>query len=88
MEASRILKRRQNSGHGTSRKKLAIAFIAGMLITVALAQTPVAADMFSPGLNHEPVVPAMPDTTDTTNSAKPRISELVHILTGEVVPTC
>ena len=74
--------------------QMAVAFIAGMVITIALAQTPFAADIFSPGPSHETIVPALPDTPDhtkpsaspdTTNSVKFQISELVYTSGAEVV---
>ena len=56
---------------GISRLWMTVAFIAGMAITAVLAQTPVAADIFSPQPIHEPVVPTLPDDLDSlkpTNS--------------------
>ena len=89
-----ILKGSQHSKRGTGRMQMAIAFFAGMVITIALAQTPVAADIFSPKASQETIVPALPDTPnhtkpsdrhDTTNPEKPRICELVYTFGVEVV---
>ena len=92
-----IVKRRQNSERSNSRMQMAIAFIAGIVITAAMAQTPVAADIFSPKLSHDSVVPALPDapdplkpsvSPDTANPSKPCLSELVYTLSARVVSPC
>lgn len=72
--------------------QMAIAFIAGMIVTVALAQTPVAPDIFAPQSSHEPIVPAPPDIRDflkpggspDTTPAKYPVSELVFTFTKAV----
>jgi cellulase/cellobiase CelA1 len=92
-----IVKRMQNSESGTSRMRMAVAFIAGMVITVALAQTPVVADIFSSRLTHESVVPTLPDTSDslkpsgspdTSNPVKPCMNELVYAMVEEAASPC
>jgi hypothetical protein len=74
--------------------QMAISFIAGIVITIALAQMPFAAEIFSPGSSHETIVPALPDTPDhtkpsaspdTTKPVKFRIRELVYTSGAEVV---
>ena len=78
-----IIKRMQNSELGNSRMQMTIAFIAGMVVTAALAQTPIAAGVFSPKLSHESVVPAAPGTPGPIepgsylDNGKPVIIELV-----------
>jgi len=78
-----IIKRMQNSERGNSRMQMAIVFIAGMVMTAALAHTPVAADMLSPRPTEEPVVPVAPSTPDSLkpgadlDNGKPVIIELV-----------
>ena len=66
---------------------MAVAFIAGMVITAVLAQTPFVADTRFPQLIHEPVIPALPDATDTLKPSsipdsrkpvKPGMYELVY----------
>jgi hypothetical protein len=78
----------------SSRRRLAIAFFAGMALTAAVAQIPVAAD---PGASHQPVTPALPANPDslksddgpgTTNPVKPDIYELVYTHTEEAAPLC
>ncbi len=60
---------------------MAVAFIAGMFITAALAQTPAAADIFS--LRAVPALPAAPDaikangSPGTGNPVKPGRNALV-----------
>ena len=80
-----------------SRLRLTVAFIAGMVTMVALAQIPVVADMFSHQLIHETVVPVLPETPDslkpeinpdTGNSEKPYITELVWTTFDASALTC
>ena len=88
------MKRRQISARGTSQLRMVIAFIAGMAITAALAQTPVVADIFTPQVTHEPVAPTLPATPDSikaddshdTQPAKPGMSALVYAAIGEASP--
>ena len=79
---------------GTGRLRIAIAFIAGMAVTAVLAQTPVAADIFSPRVIHQPVAPALPATPDslkaggspdTGNPVEPGVYELVFSIAEEAV---
>jgi hypothetical protein len=91
------VKRRQSSERGNSRLRMAVAFIAGMAITAVLAQTPVGAEIFSPRLIHEPVIPALPDAPDSLkpsgipdngNPVKPYMNELVWTPVKEVALPC
>jgi hypothetical protein len=91
------VKCRQNSERGTSRLRMVVAFIAGMAITAALAQTPVAADIFSPRSIHQPVVPAplaapdspkAGDSLDPSHPVKPCLSELVYAIFEEAGLPC
>lgn len=89
------MKQRQSRERGTSRRQMAIAFIAGMVMTASLAQAPVAADVFSPRPSHESTAPAPPDTVDSpkpgspdTDPAKYPVSELVYTFNEEAVSSC
>ena len=92
-----VVKRRQSSERGTSRLLMAVFFIAGMVTTAALAQTPVAADIFSPRVIHEPVVPALPTTPgslkdsgspDNSRPVKPGVCKLVYAIIEEATSPC
>ena len=92
-----IVKRMLRRGVSTSRLRMALFFIAGMAVTAALSQTPVAADIFYPQVIHEPVVPTLPDapnslkaggSPDTCQPERPRMSELVYAPLEEAALPC
>jgi hypothetical protein len=91
-----IARKMQNTENDTSQLRLAIAFIAGMILAAILAQTPLTAGIFPPKLSHEstvPTLPARPDSAkpgspDTTNPVKPRFSELVYTSDKGMVSPC
>ena len=88
------MERRQVSVRGTSQLRMVVAFLAGMAITAALAQTPVVADIFTPQVTHEPVAPTLPAIPDSikaddsldTQPAKPGMSALVYAAIKEALP--
>jgi hypothetical protein len=92
-----MLSYRQKSGPGTRRWRLAVAFIMGMALTAALAQTPLANGIFSPGPGPQQLVPTLPNTPDPikaegipdiTNPAQRYMNELVCSTAEEVAPNC
>ena len=91
-----IIKREREGEHGNSLVKMAVAFIAGMVITAVLAQTPVVANQLSSQFSDKSVIPALPDAPDpvranssydTTHPVKSRMNELVWTSAEEVVST-
>jgi hypothetical protein len=88
---------RQKSESGTRRLRLAVAFIMGMALTAALAQTPLANGIFSPGAGPQQLVPALPNTPDPikaegipniTDPAQRYMNELVCSTAEEAAPNC
>jgi hypothetical protein len=75
----------RNKKPGTSRHRLVIAFITGMVVTAVLAHTPLAQVMFSCQPDGEapvPPVPAAPGLYDKEGS----ICELVWCQAGQAMP--
>jgi hypothetical protein len=60
----RTFKKIKNRERSTNRRQIVGAFIAGMVITAALAQILVNADVFSQREIHENIVPAPQSTPD------------------------
>jgi len=92
-----VLRHRQSKERGTSRLLMAVFFLAGMAVTAAIAQTPVAADIFSPRAIHQPVVPALPGTPgslnesgspDTSQPVNPGVYKLVYAINEETMSPC
>jgi hypothetical protein len=93
----KAVKPRVNNGSSSSRLRIAVAFIAGMAVTAALSQTPVAADIFSPRVIHESIAPALPATPDsprnggnpdTGNPIKPGLQKPFFAVAEEAVLSC
>jgi len=77
--------RKQDGKDSATRVRMAIAFIAGIVVTAALAYIPVITDIFSHELSQESAVPAPLDVPDfikpggpDSSPAKHDISELVY----------
>jgi hypothetical protein len=93
----RIVKIKRKNEPGTSRLRMAAAFMAGMLLMAALSQTPVVDDIFASLISQEATLPSLPDAPDSpkpggspdaSNPVKPIMSELVYNFAEEAVPTC
>ena len=90
----RIVKRMPICEHSRNRLRLAVAFIAGIVITAALAHTPIAADMLSPQPIEEPVVPISPGAPGSLqpgadlDNGQPVIIELVRAAFEEAALPC